>query len=79
MQGRVERLDGGDDGDLWRGMQGMGMSGYQAQGRGAYPASRPRGPASNPYYEVLFSLCALPNHGLFYSFGSNIRRLRALS
>ena len=55
-QGRVERLDGGgEEGDLWRGMQGMGMGGggYQAQGRGAYYGNRPAGnPASNPYYEV---------------------------
>ena len=64
-QGRVERLDGGDEGDLWRGMQGMGIGGggyqaqgyqahgYQAQGRGAYPYGN-RGPASNPYYEQMF-------------------------
>jgi hypothetical protein len=54
-QGRVERLDGGDEGDLWRGMQGMGIGGggYQAQGRGAYPYGT-RGPASNPYYEQMF-------------------------
>lgn len=56
-QGRVERLDGGgEEGDLWRGMQGLGMGGggYQAQGRGAYyGANRPAAnPASNPYYEV---------------------------
>jgi hypothetical protein len=51
-QGRVQRLDGGDEGDLWRGMQGMGIGGggYQMQGRGAYS----RGPASNPYYEQMF-------------------------
>lgn len=53
-QGRVERLDG-DQGDLWRGMQGMGISGggYQAQGRGAYPYGS-RGPSTNPYYEQMF-------------------------
>ena len=52
-QGRVQRLDGGDEGDLWRGMQGMGIGagGYQMQGRGAYPS---RSPASNPYYEQMF-------------------------
>jgi len=51
-QGRVQRLDGGDEGDLWRDMQGMGISGgYQAQGMGPYYGSR--GPASNPYYEQM--------------------------
>ena len=48
-QGRVQRLDGGDEGDLWRGMEGMGISGgYQAQGRGPY-----FGADANPYYDQM--------------------------
>jgi hypothetical protein len=48
-QGRVQRLDGGDEGDLWRGMEGMGISGgYQAQGRGPY-----FGAVANPYYDQM--------------------------
>ena len=59
-QGRVERLDGLDEGDLWRGMQGMGIGGgptggIQARGFGAFPAPYGnRGPAVNPYYEDMF-------------------------
>ena len=51
----MERLDGGDEGDLWRGMHGLGIGavggqGYQAQGYGSYSGGR--GPAMTPYYEV---------------------------